>query len=271
MARKRITKKEIKKPDEFVSFWVRAYEYAQEHSRTVIVASAAIVAVAALAWSLHAYHEKKARDSSRLLSKAQMALLAGREGASGEKNRGEAESILTDLTSRYKSTPAALVARVLLGNVYYQRGDFEKSIETYRSLAALKPKDPMLRAMAYEGLAYSYEQKGDWAGALASYQELAASQLEHFSQEGMWGMARCYEREGKPENALDVYRQFLAKYPQSPRAEEARVLVARISSTLNPPAKAQASAAAADAVPEAPAGEPQGAAKGPPQGAGASR
>lgn len=257
MARRRITKKEIKKPDEFVSFWVRAYEYAQEHRREVVVVSAAIVAVAALAWSLDAYHEKKARDSSRLLSKAQMALLAGREGASGEKNSSEAESILTDVTTRYKSTRAALVARVLLGNVYYRRGDFEKSIETYRSLATLKPKDPMLRAMAYEGLAYSYEQRGDWAEALAAYQELAGSQLEHFSQEGMWGMARCYERQGKPEKAMDIYRQFLAHYPHSPKAEEARVLLARLSSTTKPAAKNEGSGTADEAVPEATAGGPQ--------------
>ncbi len=228
MAKKRVSRKEIKQPDEFVSFWMKVYEYAQLHRRRVIAGISAVVAVLVLIWAGIAYSEKRERDASRLFSKAQMALIASHEESS-EKSKEQAEEILTDLVQRYSRTHAAQGARALLGNIYYQRREFEKSIEMYEALAQSKPKNLTLRAMADEGVAYSYEQKGEWDKALTYYERLALSPLERFSQEGLWGVARCYEMQHKLDQALETYRKFLATYPHSSKAQEARSVIARLS------------------------------------------
>jgi tetratricopeptide (TPR) repeat protein len=46
------------------------------------------------------------------------------------------------------------------------------------------------------------------------------------------GMARCYERLGQPQKAIEAYRTLLAEHPQHPKAREARATIARLTQSI---------------------------------------
>jgi tetratricopeptide (TPR) repeat protein len=240
---KKISRKELKQPDEFVSFWARAIEYAQDHSREFIIGIASVVVVALLTWAWTAYAKKKETTASRLVAQAQSLWkpstpegVPGQAGIDGRTKDPEAEGrarkILEDVVDNYGRTSACPVARILLGQIYYEKGDYDKAIDTYEKVVKGRSTKPELTAMAWEGLAYSHEAKEDFTEAASCYEELTKMPLTNVQGWAYMGLARCYEKLQEYEKALDAYRALLAEQPQHPRASEARATIARITQSL---------------------------------------
>jgi len=242
---KKVSRKELKQPDEFVSFWVRVIGYAQQHAREIIIGIASVVVLSLLIWAWTAYAAKKETTASRMVAQAQslwkpsspggVAEQAG-IGIDGPGKDPEAENrareILEDVVDNYGRTSACPVARILLGQIYYEKGDYDKAIGTYEEVLKGKNRKPELTALAWEGLAYSHEAKEDFTEALGCYRELTQMTLTNVQGWAYMGQARCYEKLKEYEKALDAYRTLLAEQPQHPRAPEARATIARITQSL---------------------------------------
>jgi len=240
---KRITRKEIKQPDEFITFSARAIEFAQAHTREIIIGVASVLALGLLIWAMIAYSNKKEAQASRLLAQAQALLQPNpTEAQAGQPVPAEAQAdpeeaaqalvLLQDVVENYKRTEASRVARILLGQRYYEQGDYDAAIGTYVAFLK-KAKKPELKAMAREGLAYTHEAKEDFAQAAICYEQLSQSSLTNAQGWACLGMARCYERLGEVQKAADAYRTLLADHPQHPKAGEARANLARLTASLD--------------------------------------
>ena len=241
---KRITRKDIKQPDEFITFSARAIEFAQAHTREIIIAVASVVALGLLIWAVSAYSNKKEAQASLLLAQAQALLHPiSTEARAGQPVPAEAKAdpeaaaralvLLQDVVENYKRTEASRVARILLGQRYYEEGDYDAAIDTYEAFLKKASAKPELKAMAREGLAYAHEAKEDFAQAVICYEELSKSSLTNVQGWAYLGMARCYEKLGEDQKATDAYRTLLADHPQHPKAEEARANIARLTQSLD--------------------------------------
>jgi tetratricopeptide (TPR) repeat protein len=240
---KKVSRKDLKQPDEFVSFWVRVIEYAQLHSREIIIGIASVVVLSLLIGAWTTYAKKKEMTASRLVAQAQSlwkpSTPEGMGGQAGIVRPGKdpeaenrAREILEDVADNYNRTSASPVARILLGQIYYEKGDYDKAIGTYEEVLKGKTRKAELTALAWEGLAYSHEAKEDFTEALGCYEELAQMTLTNVQGWAYMGQARCYEKLKEYEKALDAYRALLAEQPQHPRAPEARATIARITQSL---------------------------------------
>ncbi len=241
---KRITRKEIKQPDEFITFSARAIEFSQAHIREIIIGVASVLALGLLIWAVSAYSNKKEAQASRLLAQAQSLLhpISSRaaegqavptEPQADPEATAQALVLLQDVVENYKRTDASKVARILLGQRYYGEGHYDAAIDTYEAFLKKANRKPELKAMAREGLAYAHEAKEDFAQAAICYEELSKSSLTNAQGWACLGMARCYERLGEVQKATDAYRTLLADHPQHPKAEEARANSARLTSSLD--------------------------------------
>jgi tetratricopeptide (TPR) repeat protein len=240
---KRISRKELKQPDEFVSFWATAFEFARIHQREMFIGASVVVVLFLLVWAGTAYSKKKETTASGLLAQAQSllqpspaakaAMAAAEEPPVDAASRERALEILEEVVEDYRRTKACRVGRILLGQLYFENGDYDKAIVTYEGFLESRDRKPELTAMAWEGLAYSHEAKGEFAKALASYERMGESALTNVQGWAYMGVARCSEKLGKPEKALEAYRSLLADHPQHPRAAEARASIARISQSLD--------------------------------------
>ena len=241
---KRITRKEIKQPDEFITFSARAIEFSQAHTREITIGVASVLVLGLLAWAVSAYSNKKEAQAARLLAQAQALLQPiSTEAQAGQPVPAEAKAdpeaaaralvLLLDVVENYKRTEASKVARILVGQRYYEAGDYDAAIDTYEAFLKKANPKPELKAMAREGLAYAHEAKEDFEQAAICYEELSKSSLTWVQGWGCLGMARCYERLGEIQKATDAYRTLLADHPQHPKAEEARANMARLTSPLD--------------------------------------
>ena len=70
-----------------------------------------------------------------------------------------------------------------------------------------------LRWAAREGLAFAREAQDDLEGALAEFKTLAGEKGVFYRDMGLWHQGRVLERQGKKDEALAIYRQYIAEYP----------------------------------------------------------
>lgn len=248
--KKRSYYKELKQPDEFVTFWNRVVTFVQEHRREFLYGAAALLLLVVLTGSVTLYLQSRERKAAALFAGARATLDAASTAAPSPIDgqapppeqdatalQVEAVSELEAIASRYGRTPAGQQSLLLLGQIAYREGDHEAARRFYEALADRRGVSAELRTLAWEGLAYVHEEAGNLDRAAAYYEKIAKGKISYLQPWAWMGLARCYESMGDPERALEAYNRFLSDFPHHTLAPEARALVSRIlTRTLEEPA-----------------------------------
>lgn len=251
VAKRKITRKEIKEPDEFITLWSRVLAFAAARKREAFYGLAGFLILVVLVSAWRTYSRSQEARASTLLGEAQEAL-SPKSGAEAPDSVPErAVSALENLLATYPRTRSAQTGRLMLADLKYRQGEYEKAIEIYRSYLERGHRTPELTALAWEGIAYCQEGLGKYEEAIASYRKAAETGFSYHPGWALLGLGRCLEKTGNLEEAAEVYRKLLADYPQHPKAREVEALLSRI-------AKARGSASAT----------PSGEVRSTPEGAG---
>ena len=71
-----------------------------------------------------------------------------------------------------------------------------------------------LRSGADEKLALAYEKSGDWQHAAGAYETLYRSETDsNKKRQLLWQTAEFYEKAKKPDNAIEIYKLYVAAFP----------------------------------------------------------
>jgi len=231
-AKKKVSRKELKQPDEFISLWNRAFEFLTQHKREAfwILGGLFALAVVVLAW--RTYSQSREQKAMALLGEAQRLLgsLSWEENQeqAADQDPEKALDVLRRLEEEYRGSRAAQLGRILLGNAYYQKGEVDRAVETFNEFLDRGHVVPELRGQVCEGLGYCYEAMGQYEKAAEYYQKASEITPSYSPGWALFGLARCHEKLGNYGRAAEDYRKLLADYPQHPQAEEARAGIDRI-------------------------------------------
>ena len=90
---------------------------------------------------------------------------------------------------------------------------------------AAKPKEPNpLLAEQNINIGNFYFKKKNYIAAIQRY--LEAIEYQPDSVKAYEALARAYEKKGEKDNAIETYRKFIEKYPDSPQCSEFRNMIA---------------------------------------------
>lgn len=260
MASDTLTRKEIKKPDEFQVALARALDWAMAHARQLALAAGALAAVALIAVVIA---KKAAATEARVGASLSEALsLAARPVVKGEnpselppdarayfqseeeKSRVVAEA-LDKVRAEAGDGPARWLATLQLANLRAREGRYAEAIRLYEEALAAAPQEDALRASALEGLGYAYE-----AEASEGWYDKASAVFARLGTEaGMGDRARYHEarlldKVGKKDEARGAYTA-LAADPESPLAQRAQERLALLDLPPAPPKQSKAPSAPA--------------------------
>jgi tetratricopeptide (TPR) repeat protein len=237
--KKRFDRKELKEPDEFVHFWTRVIQVTTAHKREFLIGTSGLLLLVLIAVGVRACFENREEEAQDLLAKVRALLpssatadpLTGMrvQKPTGPEREQEAMSALKEIVADYGGTLSGQQSRLLLGQIYYDRGDYDAALRIYEEFLQKGEGPPEMQALAWEGLAYVREAKGEYELAIPWYDDLTRTDLSYVKPWAWMGMARCYEQTGEKEKALEAYRRLVADYPQQERAEEARARIAILS------------------------------------------
>jgi predicted negative regulator of RcsB-dependent stress response len=202
---KKLTRKELKQPDEFQSFIGNAQEFLLQNLQQVIVSTGIVLAAGALAVGI--YYYEMHRDT-----------VAGDRfytaiGELNQKNYKQAETDFNKLANDEPRREVGKLARFYLATAFLDDGQLVKARD---ALVAYVPdaKDDLFASMAYQDLGVVYEKMGDFKKAQGAYVQAAAIAGPEQTRAELQA-ARVLALQGNKSGAVVAYQHFLAAHPFS--------------------------------------------------------
>jgi tetratricopeptide (TPR) repeat protein len=213
LAKRKIRRKELKKPDEFITFSSRIITWCQENIRIVVrvlAGLAVLILITSAVFLFKANRETKARG---LYEEALSLYQVEPSGNAGAVNYSMATAKLEEVKQRYHSTTVAINALIDLGNIYFQEGSYEKAISCYTDFLQRTDLSHPLYDQALESLGQTYEAKGSWQEAVEAYQRLASKGGPVYQAQAELYLGRVYEAIGDKQKAMTHYDNYLNESP----------------------------------------------------------
>ncbi|MCA9655343.1 MAG: tetratricopeptide repeat protein [Myxococcales bacterium] len=163
---------------------------------------------------------------------------------SEEELRQKVDAALADLEAKDPDSPANEVADLVRAARLARASDFEAAEKAYRSFIKRLPGHHLL-FMAREGLVLALEGQERWDDALAEVEPMLGQEGDFYRDQALWHRGRLLEAAGRSDEALEVYKQYMAEYPLDRSSLAADQVRARLEE-LDP--------ASVPALPESPMG-----------------
>jgi tetratricopeptide (TPR) repeat protein len=212
MARQRFRRKDLKRPDEFVSRGRQVLDWGTENARVLSWSAAAVAALVLLVMGFVSIRNARTRQANEDLSHALADFRDGRYA--------QAATQLADVASRWQSTSPGRIAGLYAANADLSANDFETATVLLQQVLSAQDWPSYLRQQALVDLGYVLEHKGDSAGAAERYAEAAALEGP-YTAPAVLGEARCREQIGEKDKAQQLYQQLQRDFPQSAEGEVA--------------------------------------------------
>lgn len=212
----RFRRKDLKRPDAFVTTSQRVFAWALSHQREFLLAGGLAAAVLVVVGGYSAYSGAQHRQANEDLARALAPLRA--------EKYDEAATQLTSVADTWSSTGAGRIARLYAADAEIAAGRPERAAaELQKALAGALPAD-YLHQQAALNLGLALEQKQDIKGAAEHYDRAAAMQGPYRAL-ALLRAARMRERLEQRKRAVELYETFLREFPAAPEAEfvEARL------------------------------------------------
>jgi predicted negative regulator of RcsB-dependent stress response len=227
----KLTKKDLKGPDEFVTSLGRSVEWTKENLRTVLLGAAAAVIVVVIVFGATGYRSWKERSATADLwphiNRVQ-EFLSSSEAGDREKLRMLDQALQLNM-QKAPTSLASVYARYYLGSMAFDRGEYELAASRFRDGLAVGKGDDTLKTLLRLGLAQSLEGAGDCAGAIASYRDaMQGTAGGGLGIQAKLGQARCLEASGKSAEAAVVLKEILASDPPPGVRERVELSLSRV-------------------------------------------
>jgi tetratricopeptide (TPR) repeat protein len=225
---KKIIKKKLKEPDEFITLTEKTYLFITHHSKPIAVGGIIVLILILSLFFFQRWEKKNEEQAYQMFNLAvesyQMVSTPSREGTPQEyKNVLEK---FNEVIEKFPRTSSGRLSILYKGNIHLRLGEFEEAIKAYEGFLKKAGKEKIYQSFAMEGLGYSYEGKKDYEKALNAYQKII-DLGENFQLENAYlGMGRCYEKLGKNKEALENYKAFLKI---SQKSQMANIILRKIS------------------------------------------
>lgn len=219
----RITKKmDAKSPDEFLSFWDRAFHYISDNRERLILPTLAAVVAATLGLGLWYYQGQKTGKANAELYRALAELSRPAAGAKKAATPQETIDKLKAFDAQYGGTESGRLGRLYRANLLFQSGSNDEAAALYQGIAG----NDVATQRAIINLAAVMTQQKKYAEAAATLEKIRATTI--FKEEVDYQIARNQEAAGNKSAAKTEYARFLEKHPSTRMADEVKDRMARL-------------------------------------------
>jgi tetratricopeptide (TPR) repeat protein len=230
--RRKIIKKKLKEPDEFISFTEQAFLVVKGHLKAIATGGIIIFLILLSIFLFRKWEEKKEGDAYQKFDSA-MEIYQTLNSPNREASISEYKNLLEkfdEVVKEFPRTSSGKFSLLYKGNIHLHLGEFDEAIKSYQTFLQKAGKEKLYRYFGMEGLGYAYEEKKDYEKALEAYQKILEIGDRLQMAEPYLEMGRCYEKLGKKKEALDNYRAFLKA---SPKSTMTNVILEKVSNLEN--------------------------------------
>jgi tetratricopeptide (TPR) repeat protein len=212
--RSKLTRKDLKAPDEFINATGRLLSFAGHHLRTIALILGGIIACIVIVWGLFTYFRALEREAFASLWRIEAQLRTATDANAVPPTSVER---LQQITQQFGAGEAGGYAWLYLGHVHYRQGDYNMAASAYSQAAAQAHPGNLLWSLASLGTAYAAEASGEYRQAQEAYQRVIDANPMGFLMEAYLGKGRAAEQGHDTDTALAAYATVVEQFPS--RAE----------------------------------------------------
>jgi len=229
----KIRRKDLRKPDEFITFTHTAVEFARANAGPMVAVAAAVglLVVAATGLSIWRHMQESA---------ANVAFVSARDLFAAEKFP-QAQAAFERVANSYSHTGYGHLSLLYAADSALAASDYQKAAELYERFLAAGPDAEYLRQAALVRLGRAQAAIGKPDLATKTYKQ-AQEITGPFSGDALLGEAQAAEQLGDSSTATRLYREFIKTYPNSDMTTPIQQKLAKLNgsepaapSTARPP------------------------------------
>jgi len=203
------TKQEILEPDKLQLFLDRARAFILERKRNIAIATAAVMALAAIGGGWLYYRQNRENEAMNLYNKAVLSIT---RPVMMSQDVSVIVKPLQEVTAKYPGTEAAALSRYRIGNAYLNADRSDDALPAFQEFLRERGGDTEMAALAYNSLGYCHEAKRDYKNALSNYERaLQLKAGKPFAADILANMARTCEAMQDGKKAREYYERALEK------------------------------------------------------------
>jgi tetratricopeptide (TPR) repeat protein len=210
----KLTRKDLKAPDEFLHATGRLLSFAGQYLRTIALILGGIIACIVIVWGLFAYFRGTEREAFTSLWRIEAQL---RQVPDASVVPVTAVEHLQQIAHQFGAGGARGYAWLYLGHVHYRQGDYNSAASAYSQAVAQAQPGNLLWTLASLGTAYTVEARGEFKQAQEAYQRVISAKPLGFLMEAYLGKGRAAEQNHDTDTALAAYTAVVEQFPS--RAE----------------------------------------------------
>jgi len=218
---KKITRKELRRPDAFIILTSRLFHLYQHHKPLSIAVAALFIVFSLSLWGWNLYRARQDRLAGQEYSRALVLYRSG-------KYREAMDALAR--VSAHRSSLYGRLALLYQANSHIALNEPARAVTALEELLGRERTDPLLRQLGLLTLGSAHEKAGQCKEAAVSF-TLALKTEGPFKEEALLGKARCAAEERNLQEALNSYKEYLANYPGSERIHEISLRVKELEGT----------------------------------------
>jgi len=201
--RRKLSRKELKQPDEFISFLDQTLDFVQQNLTRIIIGGAGLVAFVALVFALQFYSQHQERLAAADFYDA--------VGALDRKEYKAAEQGFTQLAESQPHRALGRLSRFYLASLYLDEGQPAKARDVLTAYLDADGPAPFTQ-LALCQLGVANEDLGDFKKARDAYVRAAAIEGPERGRAEL-GSARMLAKLGDRQGAIVAYQAYLKRDP----------------------------------------------------------
>ena len=207
VAEQRLSRKEVRQPDQFVSLSVQIAAWIKTHTGLLIYSIGVVAVAATLMTGWWAWQKHREQQADIALYEATKFM------RTPSANRSKAVEQLQKLVSDYRGTAATALAYWHLGHLYFEGDDYPSALTAYRQAQQRlsKADQPLMVALVTLDAAYAQEARGACdPDAITGFEAVLQLPAHWLRGEAYLGIGRCHEKTGASRKAVAIYERALS-------------------------------------------------------------
>jgi len=235
-------KKQLKKPDEFITLFSRIVLYVRSHTRQFIVylGVATLVILSVVVYLF--FTGRSSRQAQALEYEAsryyQGTAPVGDKGTKVEPNYEKALELYQEIIDKYPGSSNARLAQYYIGNCYFELKNYDEAAKAYQKFIEKYHENRDLTSLVHERLGYTFLMQGKSQESMDEFKKIVAMQDAKNQDQAHFEIGRLYETMGEKDKAIEEFKIVAQKNISSPLAVEAKVRIKNLGGEVPADVKA---------------------------------
>jgi predicted negative regulator of RcsB-dependent stress response len=221
---RRITRKQLKKDDEFVSSAELIFQWIADNLRPLLAGVAAVCVLALVWWGATKWLSARANDASLLLNHA-VTTFEGESVTGAAVPGGDveaAEAAFQQVVDSYGRTDQGDMARLYLARIALGRGQVDEARLTFVELAQ-RHSDDLIGRLATLDLIDLRLASGQGAEVATELEAMVVGDTPALPRDvALFKLGEIFASQGEPDRARTYFERLVEEFPESPYLANAR-------------------------------------------------